>query len=88
MSETERLAFLARVPADLAALVVLEATQAAIPLRQLRSECRRQDLLRTRQRVAVRGRDHGFSWWQIARALNRDHATVMNAWRRGVAARG
>lgn len=82
MTDTDRLAIHADVPPDLAALVVLGANRADVTLRTLRSSSRLPWLVRERRRVAVEARSHNFSWWQIGRALNRDHSTVIHAWRR------
>lgn len=82
MTETERLAHDANVPSDLAALVVLEANRAAVSLREFRSNGRPKRLMTHKQRVVLVARQHGFSWWQIGRALNRDHSTVIHAYRR------
>ena len=88
MTETERLAHIADVPPDLAALVVLQANRADVSLREFRRPGRPKNLTPHKQRLAVIAREHGFSWWQIGRALNRDHSTVIHAYRKGIAAHG
>lgn len=77
MTDTERLAHDARIPADLAALVVLEANRAHISVRQFRRPGRPARLTPHKRRAIVTARDAGFSWWAIARAMNRDHTTCL-----------
>jgi chromosomal replication initiation ATPase DnaA len=78
MTDVDRLAASAAVPEALAALVVIAANEADVPLRIFRSSSRRSRLVAGRRRVAGLGRAHGFSYWQIGRALNRDHSTVIS----------
>lgn len=82
MTDTDRLAHDAGVPADLAALVVLAANRLGIRVRELRAERRCWPHVLARREVAVRARAQGFSYPLIGRALNRDHSTVINAVRR------
>lgn len=81
MTEIDRLAFIADVPADLAALVVLGANRANVSIRDFRRNGRPRRLIPHKQRVVLLARDSGFSWWQIGRALNRDHSTCIHAYR-------
>jgi chromosomal replication initiation ATPase DnaA len=83
MTDTDRLAHDAGVPADLAALVVLAANRLGVTVRCFRAPGRRIAFVRARQRVAVGARDLGFTYQAIGRALNRDHSSVIHAERRG-----
>ena len=83
MTDTDRLAHDADVPADLAALVVLAANRLGVSVRCFRAAGRRLPFVRERQLVAVSARDSGFTYQAIGRALNRDHTSVIHAERRG-----
>lgn len=82
MTDTERLAHDAGVPADLAALVVLAANRLGISVREFRRDGRPARFVRERWNVAVAARAHGFSYPVIGRALNRDHSTIIHGVRR------
>lgn len=77
MSEVVRLATNANIPLRLAGIVAFRAVSAGVGLRTLRSADRHEHLVRIRQRIAYEARQSGFSLWQIGRALNRDHNTIM-----------
>lgn len=83
MTDTERLAHNASVPADLAALVVLAANRLGVSTETFRGANQTRRFFHERCRIAVIARDHGFRYWAIGRALNRDHSTVMHAERKG-----
>ncbi len=86
MTELDRLARYARVPEELAAIVVIAANEADVRLRLLRGPSVSRDLVRVRQRIALRARVLGYPWEEIGRALNRDHSTAVNAYQRAAAA--
>lgn len=79
VTEADRLARNADIPLELAQLVVVAANQADMPLRNLRSARQHRELVQVRRTVvlAARHRNPPFSYWQIGRALNRDHSTVI-----------
>lgn len=77
MSEIVSLSQRANIPLRLAGIVAFRATCAGIGLKTLRSCDRSKHLVRLRQRIAYEARQSGFSLWQIGRAINRDHNTVM-----------
>jgi chromosomal replication initiation ATPase DnaA len=87
MTDTDRLAFDAGVPADLAALVVLAANRLDVRVRAFRGALRPPRFVTERRRVAVAARAHGFSYPVIGRALNRDHSTIVHHVRRAWSAR-
>ena len=77
MTAAERISTFASVPLELATLVVDESDLSRIHVTDIRSNCRRHELVRARWRIADKARANGFSLWQIARALNRDHTTII-----------
>jgi hypothetical protein len=83
MTEAERLAAETGVSRKLAAIVVEGAQRAGVSLRSFRADDRRPHLILERRRVTVIARDRGYSSPQIAKALNRDHSTILHAERRG-----
>jgi hypothetical protein len=82
MTEVERLARDADIPAALARMVVEAAAAAGVSLRSFRTDDRRPHLVAERQRLILVARDRGFSLPQVGRALNRDHSTILTADRR------
>lgn len=76
-SEIIRLATFANVPPRLAGLVAYRAMCAGVGLRTLRSADKRRELVAIRRRIAREAKGCGFSLWQIGRALNRDHSTIL-----------
>lgn len=75
--EVIRLAAFARIPTRLAGIVAWQAMCGGVGIKTLRSDDRHGHLVRIRQRIAYEARESGYSFWQIARAINRDHTTVM-----------
>ncbi len=77
MTAAERIAAYAGVDPELAELVVLGAKVHHVKVAELRSDRKHYRYTRVRRWVAGRARPR-WSWWQIARALNRDHTTVIH----------
>lgn len=82
MTDTDRLAHDAAVPAELAALVVFEANRAGVSVRTFRRNNQPKQLLPYRRRVVVAARDAGFDYHSIGRAMNRDHSAMIRAYQR------
>ena len=87
MTDTERLAHDAQVPADLAAIVVMAALRAGVSVRRFRSQERPRWLWPYRHSAVYAARLAGFQWVQIGRAMNRDHACMIRAYRREMSRR-
>lgn len=87
MTDTERLAHDASIPPELAAIVVLEANRAQVSVRAFRRNGRPRNLIPCRRHAIAAARNAGFSWWQIGRAMNRDHSTCIYAYRKATGAR-
>jgi chromosomal replication initiation ATPase DnaA len=82
MTAAERISAFASVDLELAELVVRAAQVHHVHVAELRrSDLKHDRYTRVRRWVAVRARPR-WSWWQIARALNRDHATIIHHHRR------
>ena len=79
MTVADKLERWADVPRDLAELVVSYADDERLAVSTLRSASRRSRLVKARQHVAAEARRRGYTFWQIARALNRDHSTIVHA---------
>lgn len=84
MRAAERISAYAGVDLELAELVVLGAKVHHVAVDQLRSNLKHDCFVRVRRWVAVRARPR-WSWWQIGRALNRDHSTIIFHHRRAAA---
>ena len=90
MRAAERISAFADVDLELAELVVRAAQVHHVPVNVLRGDsAKKAKHARVRRWVVVRARaDHGpagdprWSWWEIGRALNRDHSTVIHHYRR------
>jgi hypothetical protein len=76
MRAAERISAYAGVDLELAEIVVLGAKVHHVPVNQLRSDLTHGRFVRVRRWVVVRARPR-WSWWEIGRALNRDHSTVI-----------
>jgi chromosomal replication initiation ATPase DnaA len=92
MTEAERLSCFADVPLELAELVVSRAEQNQVDLRTLRRSDRTPAVVPVRHAIAQEARAHRgiggapvFSFWQIGRALNRDHTSIIYAVRKAAA---
>jgi len=79
MTDADRISQWASVPYPLAELAVFGALLFGLPLKDVRSDSRRQPLVRCRSWIARQARREGYSFPQIGRAINRDHSTVMYA---------
>jgi chromosomal replication initiation ATPase DnaA len=77
MRAAERISAYAGVELELAELVVLGAKVHHVPVDQLRSNLKHYRFVRVRRWVVARARPR-WSWWQIGRALNRDHSTLIH----------
>lgn len=82
MTEADRLAAHANIAPELAAMVVIAAGRVDMTLRDFRRVTRSRAAFRERFRLVAQARQRGFSLWQIGRALNRDHSTILHAERR------
>lgn len=74
----ERLCAFASVPLELAQYVVSVADIRGILLTDLRSERRLSKLVQARVSIARKARSNGYTFEAIARALNRDHTTIVH----------
>lgn len=83
-SEAEHLARCADIPEPLAGLVIQTAQDCGLSLAELRSDSRWRPLVRARQKAIKRARACSYSYWQIGRALNRDHSTIIHAEKAGL----
>lgn len=79
MTDADRISAFANVDPELADLVVRGARRARVPVKVLRGDCKRGELVKARRWVIARARPR-WSYWHIARALNRDHTTIMHHW--------
>jgi chromosomal replication initiation ATPase DnaA len=77
-TEADKIAQWARVPHDLATLVVQGARKFNVSVKWLRSESRDSELVKCRVWISCEARGRGHSYCRIARALNRDHTTVIH----------
>jgi chromosomal replication initiation ATPase DnaA len=77
----ERISAFARVDLELAELVVRGAQVHHVAVDELRGEQKNEKSTRVRRWVAARARPR-WSWWEIGRALNRDHSTMIHHHRR------
>jgi hypothetical protein len=80
MRAADRISAFAGVDSELAELVVLGAKVHHVPVRELRSDRKHDRYVRVRRWVVARARPR-WSWWQIGRALNRDHSTLIHHYR-------
>jgi hypothetical protein len=89
LCDTTRLCMHADVPPLLAALVVLAAWRLGVPVAEFRADESGRGRLKRfcaeRRHVSVLGRELGFSFPAIGRALNRDHSTIIHHVRRAQA---
>lgn len=81
MRAAERISAFAGVDLELAELVVRGAQVHHVPVAELRGTQKNEKSTRVRRWVAARARPR-WSWWEIGRALNRDHSTVIHHHRR------
>ncbi|MGE5563153.1 MAG: hypothetical protein ACM3ZV_07555 [Bacillota bacterium] len=95
MTDADRISRFANVDRELAELVVIAATRGGHSVKHLRGPCKHKELVAARRWVVARARARRgsdgrprFSYWQIARALNRDHTTVIHHERVAIAAGG
>lgn len=79
MTDADRLAHNARVPADLAAMVVMAANRLQVAVRDLRGPSQLREYMVERRRVISDARGRGYSYPVIGRALNRDHSSIIKA---------
>jgi hypothetical protein len=85
-----RLSAFAEIPRELAEFVTVRAHENGLCLRDLRSDCRRRELCEVRWSIAAEARAlkfgqtsaPRFTYWQIARALNRDRSSIVHALKR------
>lgn len=82
IEDAVKLAEHANIPLHLALLVANGARRASISLPELRKNCKRPHTVKARREVIVEARNERYSWWQIARAVNRDHATCIHSFRK------
>jgi chromosomal replication initiation ATPase DnaA len=81
MRAAERISAFAGVDIELAELVVRGAQVHHVAVAELRGTMKDEKSTRVRRWVAARARPR-WSWWEIGRALNRDHSTVIHHHRR------
>jgi len=82
MRAAERISAFAGVDLELAELVVRAAQVHHVPVKILRGDSSKTEKhTRARRWVAARARPR-WSWWEIGRALNRDHSTIIHHHRR------
>lgn len=77
-TEADRICAYANVPIELAKLVTDRAWRHRVSVKWLRSDAKHCDLIKCRTDIALRARELGYSYPIIARALNRDHSSVMH----------
>jgi chromosomal replication initiation ATPase DnaA len=76
-------------PSDLIRNIAREVeAQTGIPQMDIFSDSRRADHVRARDVICYIARRHGVSYPKIARAMQRDHSSIMAAVRREEARRG
>jgi hypothetical protein len=76
-TDSDRLAVFAHVPDGLAEMVVAMCASQRLRLDELRGPKRDNELVKCRQEISLAARQMGYSYPLIARALNRDHTTVI-----------
>ncbi len=79
MTDVDRLAMYADVPRPLARIVVQGAEHFGWPLAAIRGPRRVPILVEARWAIACQARKRGFTYWQIGRAMNRDHSSIVHA---------
>lgn len=79
MTEAEQISAYASVSPEMAALVVGGAELFGFSIKKLRSPTRQRPVFRCRQWIARHARAQGHTWWEIGRALNRDHSTIIHS---------
>lgn len=68
----------------LADYMVVAARTFGVTVPAMLSLCKNQDILDARRAVILIGRDNlGMTYPQIARIMNRDHSSIISAYRRG-----
>lgn len=73
----DRICAFANVPLDLAMLVVNTSIDHDLPVKLVRSNDKRLRFVNCRADIARKAREMGYSYPLIARAINRDHSSVM-----------
>lgn len=69
----------------IASMVVRSAQMFGMAVSDLTGRSRMREYTEARYAVIVAGHHLGFSWSEIGRALNRDHTTIMDGYKRGSA---
>jgi hypothetical protein len=80
MNQAQRISAFADVDIELAELVVRGAQVHRVSVKCLRGDLKHQEFVRARRWIVVKARPR-WSWWQLGRALNRDHSTLIHHFR-------
>lgn len=75
------LATLSNSPVEICELIFVAAGHDKDVVAEIRLDSQVERLLRMRQAIIWTAKARGYSFHKIARAINRDHSTVMHAWR-------
>lgn len=75
------LASVSNSPVEICEIIFAVAGDDQAVVAEIRLDSQVERLLRMRQAIIWTAKARGYSFHKIARAINRDHSTVMHAWR-------